>query len=348
MGKKSKRKGKPDRKPKDYEGFQYGPFRVERHGRYVAMSTHWKPGEYEKHIENIKSKRPELKDNINTKIQELLTIIEQNDPFELLSTISYKNCLTDPEQYRESTYEGRECYVEYALSIISAHNKHGFDRHADEATIERFNQLISEILNHVMWYYITEAVEKKRDLVEEELRFQSIMRYMFIRGDSFSEHHIDLMKDIFKPHDGFLKKHYGLTTDEIISGIEEIEHQVVKKANDLISGLVNVKKCQGLFEKFVDEKGVENFQSIEECFKAFRCLPEVQEKQQEFEGLKEVLEGILFEIKPKGAATEAVIELLSTQLGENRDFITCEKAQGWPTNDSMIYRRPLIRHDGKI
>ena len=93
MGKKSRaKKGKkPKNKPKDYEGYQYGPFRFERLGRTFRMSSDWKPGEYRKYIENVKSKRPELKKDIDVKIQELISIIEENDPFELLSTISLKS-----------------------------------------------------------------------------------------------------------------------------------------------------------------------------------------------------------------------------------------------------------------
>ncbi len=132
---KKKRKWKKKKiklSKKDYEGFTYGPFKVERFGRYLKYSTDWKPGEHKKYIEHVKSKRPELKKDIDAKIQELLKIIEENDPFELLSTVSYKNCFVDPEEYRESTHEGRECYVEYALSMILGHDNPGFGKHVSK------------------------------------------------------------------------------------------------------------------------------------------------------------------------------------------------------------------------
>lgn len=346
MGKHSQKKKKA-KKPKDYERFQYGPLLIERSGRYVVMSSHWKPGAFEKHLEYVRSQRPELKKEIDAQIQELLKIIEENDPFELLASISYKNCFTDPEQYRESAHQGKECHVEFALSIITAHNRHGLGKHATEEAVKRFDELISSIFNNALWFFATEASEKKRDLVEEEFRYRSIMRYVFMRGDSFPEHHLDLIKDLFKPHDGFLKRHYEFSTDEVIAGIQEIENQVVTKCNNLLQGMHNLKEVYESSKKFVDEKGIENFLTMEECFDEFRSLPEIQMRQKELEGIKEALDEISFEIEPSGAATQELLGLLSMSFGDNKDFLQFEKAPGWPTNDSIIYEKSLIKHKGK-
>jgi hypothetical protein len=349
MGKKSKGKNRRTRKTReDYEAYQSGPLRLERHGRYVAMSTHWKPGEYEKHINFIKSKRPSLRTEINEKIEELLTIIEENDPFELLTTISYKNCFTDPEKYRESTHEGRECYVEYALSLITGHNKHGFGRHSPEDSIQKFNALIADIFKDLLWYYATEATETERDRDEDELRYRSMLRHLFIRGDSFPEHHLDLIKGLFKPHDEFLIRNYGLSIEEIIAGIQEIEAQVLRNFNSLIKGMLNLKEHHEIFKRFVNEKGVESFSSLDECMDQFRSLPEIQNRHQEVEQLQETFGKIPFEIKPNKTASPVLIQLLTLEIGDNKNFLTFEKAPGWPTNDSIIYQRPLIKHEGKV
>jgi hypothetical protein len=350
MGEKSRKKKtkKPKKVQKDYEGYQYGPIRLERFGRYTVMSSHWKPGEHQKFIEHVKSKRPELKNDIDKKIQELVSIIEKNDPFELLTTISSKNCFADPEQYSESSHEGRECYVEYALSLITGHDKLGIGTHTSKESIDRFNELIADLFNDVMWYFGTEAAEIKRDKIEEELRYRSILRYIFVRGESIPEHHIDLIKELFKPHDTFLKKHYGLTTDEIIAGIQEVENQILNKFQDFFKDMQNLKEQHEMFNQFIDEKGVESFSSMEECFEKFRSLPEVKKKLKELGNVQETLQGIPFEIKPNKTAIQGLLETLSSQIGENKNFLTFKKSPGWPTNDSIIYEKPLIIHDGKF
>ena len=45
---------KKKKKTKDYEGYQYGPFLIERYGRYNIMSSDWKSVEYENYIEKCK------------------------------------------------------------------------------------------------------------------------------------------------------------------------------------------------------------------------------------------------------------------------------------------------------
>jgi len=80
MGRKSRKKGKP-KKPKpdfsDYEGFSYGPLKIERFGREIRYSSHWKPGQHKKHMEYIRDKRPEFKKEINEKISEILTLADK-------------------------------------------------------------------------------------------------------------------------------------------------------------------------------------------------------------------------------------------------------------------------------
>jgi len=114
---KKKSKNKKQKKPKvkavsdDYEVAQYGPLRLERSGRFVRMSSHWEPGEFEKHIELLKANRQPLREEINSKIKELVALFEQYSPLELLSAFTPKHVFADPETFTESTHEGKESYV---------------------------------------------------------------------------------------------------------------------------------------------------------------------------------------------------------------------------------------------
>src|SRR5574338_405212 len=119
----SKRKStkKKQKKPKvkaiseDYEVAQYGPLRLERSGRFIRMSSYWERGEFEKHIEVLKANREPFRNEINSKIKEIVALFEQYSPLELLSALAPKHVFADPETFTESTHEGKESYVEYAL-----------------------------------------------------------------------------------------------------------------------------------------------------------------------------------------------------------------------------------------
>lgn len=344
----SKNPGKARIKQKDYEGFQYGPLRVERLGRFIHLSSQWETGDYIKFINSVKSKRPGIESEINSKIQELLTIIEQNNPIDLLTTISYKNCLADPEEYQESTHKGFECYVEFALSLITGHLKPGSGKQTTNESIKHFAKLISDIFEYLKIYYATESIDKKRERIEQEVRFFSILRYIFCRGDSYIEHHLDLINTLFKPHDTFLKKHFGMTTFEIISGIQEIVTQINHNFDILCKGAINIIKLHEIFIKYIDDEDTDNFLDVEEYIDKFKSLPEVIKEQQKLIHLQEMFERTPFQIKPNNIAKDELIQLLSTKIGENYNFLEFNKSPGWPTNDSIIYRKPLLNQEGKI
>jgi len=65
MNSKRRKKSKID--PKDYEGYSYGPLRLERIGQTIRMGSNWKPGQFEVYIQRVRNKRPDFKREINKK-----------------------------------------------------------------------------------------------------------------------------------------------------------------------------------------------------------------------------------------------------------------------------------------
>ena len=101
----------------DYEGVRYGPITMERHGRFMRMSSEWNKIERERFLQNMKDQRPILKEKINQKILELLSLIKQVNPLPLLTMISL-DCMIDPETFSEMEYGPRDAYAEYASNFI--------------------------------------------------------------------------------------------------------------------------------------------------------------------------------------------------------------------------------------
>lgn len=345
--KEFKKREDPTIDPKEFESYNYGPLKLERIGRFVRMSSNWDQDKYENYIQNIKTKRPEIKEEINEKIKDILLILEQFDPLELLASISIQNLFTDPEKYKEVTYEGKECYVEYALSLSLGCNKPSLGTHATEEAIEKFKSLITEIYNDVLWHFGTEFVEEKINQAHSELRFNSINRFLFLRGDSYREHHIELIRTLFKDHDLFLKKNFGFTIDEIILCLENIELQLNENINFHSNFAKKVKELHEIYKHFLDQEGIDSFSSLEECKEKYHSLPEVKQLYKELNILEDKVIENPFILKPNANVTEELLKLLSAKFGENEIFSSFKVAPSWPTNDSMIYEKPLINYNGK-
>lgn len=152
-GKNRKQKKKTNRKKgklgKNNESYQYGPLKIEREGRLVKLSSHWPEGKHEEFIQNLKEKRPAVRKEIDDKINRLMSIIGEFNPFDLLFSIAIRNCFYDPENYRESADTRQDCYVEYAQSLILSHESPGFGNPTNDDVIDEFNKLITEVYNNI-------------------------------------------------------------------------------------------------------------------------------------------------------------------------------------------------------
>lgn len=309
MKERNSKKKKTDKiSPKDYERFTHGPFKIERIGRVVRMSSHWETEQFEEFKEKVKSKRPTLKDAINNKIGEAISLIQQVEPLELLSSVSLKNCFVDPEEYKEATHEGRECLFEYAQSLVLSQPRQEGLPHATEEVLDKFDSLLADIFNDIYWYFGSEVIEGKRKEFEEKLRFTSILRYLLARGDSFQEHHVEMIRDIFRSHDIFFEQHYGFSSGQVISGIQEIEEQLLNNLKQQTELMSLLHELHDLFKELIDKEELDSSSSIDDCLKQYRSLPIVQEKTKKLDETYHAIDRNPFEITPTKSASLTLLK----------------------------------------
>jgi len=342
--KKKQKKPKAQAVSEDYEVAQYGPLRLERSGRFIRMSSHWEPGEFEKHIEFLKANREPFRDEINSKIKELVALFEQYSPLELLSALAPKHVFADPETFTESTHEGKESYVEYALGIALSVTKPKLDVPADKDAIDRVNALIEEILDSITIYF-GQVVLDEEDKTKQELRYKSLLRYLMLRGDSYPAHHLHLIKELFEPHDKFFVDAFGFNTKQVLSWVEEIENQIASALSSYVEFGQKLFELHDAFVRFAEGESSHVSGGTDEFLSTYNELPEVQIKKKELEESQGKLERFIFEVKPNSKLPQTFLDLLSAKFGENQAFVSFEKSPGWPTNDSIISRRPLISHE---
>lgn len=343
---KKRKKGRFD--PSRYEGFSYGPIRVERFGRLVRIRSEWEPGQFEKFRESVKNRRSEFKIEIDQKVAGLLSLIQEFDPMQLLSVVSIRNCFADPETYRETTHEGRECYVEYAQSLILGREHNPDAKDATKEAIDQFNTLIAGIFSDITWYFSTEVTEGKRTETEEEIRFTSLLHYLFVRGDSFPEHHLEMIRNIFADQDPFLQRHYGFTSGQVISSINHVEQQLLANLRQDAEMMGLLRELHEIFKRFSQEEHEQNFDSIDELRDRYQAFPGVRERMERLDGLRNNADESPFEVTPDTEAPQELLTLLSSRLGDNAAFLMFPKSPGWPTNDSIVYERPLLVDAGRF
>jgi len=224
---------------KNNKKFQFGPITAEQNGRSVVMRSNWGAGEFEAFQERLKDSRGELKNDIQNKIDKLVDLIKGTNPLELLAKLSLDNLFFDPEKYTEMTHKGREAYVEFALSLVTAYDGYDLKKHYLEKEIKEFKKLIAEIFTDLQSFYTSEATEGKLTKEEYFKRFQSIMTYLNVRGESYPEHHLEMIKEILTEHNDFLLKNFNFDAQGILTCVEDLEKQIYANMNKVALYLAN-------------------------------------------------------------------------------------------------------------
>lgn len=329
-------------KDQEYEFFQYGPLVLERKGRYVSLKNIGSEDDLKKIRDKIKENRPNMKKGIGEDISKLIETIKQYDPVQLIHNLAFENTIIDPETYKESTSKVHEGRIELALSLVSAIKDIG-NKEPDGETIKNFGLTIEKIRKNVIDYFLTEDNDKIGE-EEREIREWSIMRLLGIRGNSFSEHHIDLVRELFSPCDNFLNKKYGFSSEDVINCYLDIEKQINNSFQKIVDNVKKIKETQKVFSIFA-KKNIKKFSSAEDLFAAFR---ETKESKQLTNEIGNNPFQNLFEVNPQNEKQKIIYPLLSFNYGDNYDpFLTYEKAPGWPTNDSIVYTKPILSCDNK-
>lgn len=281
--------------------------KIERKGREILISSSDSRKQKIKSIAEREASENTFKEEINQLIKEAIEYSLKLDPFHALATISLKNGFIDLEEYSESTFEGREWFVEYALSLFLSNELIDENRTNSEQDEVSFMKLIERIFSLIRIYYATEDRNKDHNETDIILRYNSITDNLFIRGDSYIEHHFELIEEIYAAHDSFFKKHFNVVSRDFIGVVRNIIEQI----ND------NYKKFVMLLGKFNEAKD--------------DCLDDVFG---DFENP--------FLVNPSNEIERTIYKLLSSSFGDNKAFLELEHSPGWPINESIVYKRPLI------
>lgn len=313
-----------------------------RHGNTVQLRVAWDPAQFAEMRKELPAQREKLRADLDALIREAREIVASCNPLHLMPSLFFKNSLVDPETYSEPEHDGREACVEYAQSLITAVEPWVILPPTDDQ-IERFDAVVNDILSTCHMYLMS------RDWlgnVPEDVaatRFLGITRHMFVRGSSIVEHDTDLIRALYSPHDSELRRCGNPTAEELIDFCTAVTQSFETRLSNLVKFYAKLKR---LHQSFVSITTQDPSLELDDAVKAV-VTPEIKaELQKENTGLaSDPLSLFRLELTQY---SDKMIELLSMKPGDNAHFVSFEKSPGWPTNESAIYHKPLVQHDGEV
>ena len=229
MASKKTKRPRTKRQKARHQAYQYGPFRVERSGRFIKSSSALTGEEFAEHRQRINAQQPVIRKQITDAVEKLLTVLKSVDPLHLLSGISMQHCFVVPELYRESTDEHRLEYAEYAQSLALSISNPTLNGGLTSEQYSDFESTIAGLYDDLRWYFGAEIAEKASGMHEAELRFKAIASFLVMRGEAFPEHMREHFTAIFSPHDAFLKSRFGVTSRDVLVAVDAICEQVTER-----------------------------------------------------------------------------------------------------------------------
>lgn len=299
--------------------------------------------EQKEQLKRIKESLPQIESEINTLIDSLKVDISTYDAIEILDYFGALYSFSNPDTVIDDMDNDRNFKLDYLHSLITSIGVLNGEK-CDEETLKRIEENIEKIkMQSIVYLMLTSDHNGEPN----DIKFLQTVHNMIVRGDSYSEHKIQMCKELFLKYNGFLKYKYNIVSNELIDGLINI-------ANSSINNL-------GIQQKYYNEMmvGHQDFKQKAENIPNNKELATFLEEYKQSDYVKIMNNKIqtiydetgisfndsMFKIN-KTFIPQEILDQLSIEIGENKNFKK-GKIEYSPTNDSLIYDKPILKIDNE-
>lgn len=339
-----KKKGKPKRASKDHQEFTIPGAKVVRKGKNLFLKTNRTDKEQGELMARIRESRPEMLKKLQESIDRVIEIFSKYDKIQLLGMAACNMILKNSDQNDDGACE---LAMEYGQSFATAAS----DVSNDQPTPEIGNELLRLLygIRHVYTEYVTtEFAETERSQLEDKLRFKTITESLYMRGDAYPQHIYQVYKELFAGHDIFLQEKYGFTSVDILETFHQLEDSFAARA--AFPG-AHFPAAYNRFADWKISKGLEEIQTDTQR-PLLQFLAENPDIPSEDNRPAQYLVNdisdmeLLYRIRYMKPLHKKVVEAVSMQLGENKEFLN-PAFKGLPLNDSLSSLKPIVSYKGE-
>jgi hypothetical protein len=298
---------------------------IEKITRKLANKSFPKVDENEKkeHFEKTKENLKKLENDIKELINSLKTAILSCDAKQILDYFSALYSFSTPDTIIEDMDSDRNFKLDYLHSLITSIGSLN-DIVCDERTLQNIDKMLENLrMQSLLYLMFTSDFNGEPN----QIKFLQSLHHMVVRGDSYSEHKIQMCRELFSKFNEIIKKKYELTADQLINNLINVASTPLKnydqqKKSQLIDIIIaeatkeEYKLPDYLNNKEITSEWTQNFKKpIDQIFKVDNAL-----------------------------LSSEILEQLSIKIGENADFKN-GKIEYFPMNNTLIYDKPLVNID---
>ena len=349
-GKKGKKYAQPD------EVFQQGSFSMARFGKHLVLQNQLTQNELDEHIQKMAEEYPRLCKQIDGHVQKICSLVRRFHPLRLLQRGYFhyiQQHLGKPSEFDHGPKEMVAVrMVDYIQSIIAAIPP-------SEINIENVDEgLWDELLNEVtdlyqvlnLPFHLCHSAVRKTALEDYDPSFdgfyvQAQILWTSVRCHRYFIHDMPHLHDLLIPHDDVFKNLFGISIEEFLRGIEQIQFSLSeglrKAAGELNEYDQEVKKA--LSEAIQNGQGEEN--SLQDLMQKIVKEKGWEKRHNSIVGRYFYLD--LFDLQKITNLPIELLHELSWTPGEETSFLAPGEFAGWPLRLWPIKVRPFLCVDGR-
>ncbi len=340
MSKKSRerREKRKHSKPDDY--MTNGIFEMARFGKNIIMRNNSTPEQHAAHMQYLSQEYPSKYKEISDKLVSLKEKVLRCNPYNLLMYLRSMALATQMNIFSEIDYSAEANSIiraqEYIQSIIISSGSNIDESMTEDDEDLICSQIVSEfqeIYNEFRTFYHYWGAHIKNTTGISNDRLTEIVesQYMYwVRGNRYQVFELEPLKSLLPPHSEILQKLFGVTSDEIINGLEKLRYSLSQGYADALMEL------GAEYDAFV--------KAIDSGTDPDTIMNNSRDRATEIVG--RVFGSELINVKRVTGWDDRFIDLLSSEIAEHRDFWDGDDFSGWPIVRLPVSMKPLIKLDG--
>lgn len=296
--------------------------------------------EYKSMLQGICSEYSNVKQDIDSLIQELRVKITSCDPLKLMNFLVSMFYLALINKTSEFQYELEDNQItraiEYVQSVLVSSESNYVQQEDEVDDSAKYNEILVNVIdlqNRIVNFYFIWTATK---LVEDENADNEVLQYIVesqnsqsIKGDRYQYYQLEHIKALIQPHEAVINELFHITVDDFLEGLNKLEYS-------LSSGKVDA------FNEFGDL-----FDNYEEWIRSGKSEEEYLEQMDENPSncVDNMFGYSLYNVKAVTGWSDDLINSLSLSLNSNDTFFSGEFA-GWPIIDLPVHKKPFIEIGG--
>lgn len=258
MSRKSRERREKNKavRPDDY--FSNGTFEMARFGKNTIVRNNRTPEQHAAQMEYLCTEYASKYEDIAQKVKSLKEKVTQCDPYSLLMYLRSLATMGQMNIFSEIGYSSDANAIiraqEYVQSIlVSTDNNYVPSSPSEEAVLHA--QIVAdfdELYKSFMFFYHFWAahIQELRRIDDSRLNEIVESQYMYwVRGNRYQVFELEPLKSLLPPHNDVLLELFGVSSTEVIDGLEKLRYSLSQGYADAI---MELNKEFKLFVEAVD------------------------------------------------------------------------------------------------